>query len=527
MSAAIGPFTQQSIKSYACQRPLHNVSASIPIASYLNSSEVVGIRPNSEYRMRPDLKIMAASLEGILGPASNRQAVPFECLTGNCDFDPYSSLAYCSSCADITSSVQEHWGPDYYDPDTTVWTYGLPGDYIHQDGASLPAQHCQLSFKDIKGHPHLSVEPTEDSDPDHLITCFGRNSHQSAFNLTILSMSWANCSRGLDVDNSGCDSYPQQLPSLANTSGLVAMNCTLGLCIADYTSRVRNGALEETMTGSLPSNLMSDDTSMFNILRSPCMIDSKEYDLSNISKVSSFPGRNLTTINVDGRNVTAPLECIFTTAEAVPWAINSFVQGTLFRPLSQKEWPTCKIDFNEGETFCDPWYLEPLFRGSRPTAATISSDIDSLAAAITNRLRVIGLNVYRNESGAILGTAIETTVCVRVDWPWLAFPAALVILTLALFITVVFKTRHSQIANGQPIWKSSAIVPFFHGLESRSHTSGNVEGDHAHHVGSTNEGRPESVVVLRGKNNRAFMTLKSMHTKAKKTVVKLDTAAKG
>lgn len=116
MSAAIGPFTQQSIKSYACQWPLHNISASIPAAIYVNSSSIVG-REGIRHRY-PNWKMMVAALKGIVDSANNSKSVPFDCPTGDCDFPPFSSVAYCSSCTDITSHVQQHHGPRDDDADS-------------------------------------------------------------------------------------------------------------------------------------------------------------------------------------------------------------------------------------------------------------------------------------------------------------------------------------------------------------------------------------------------------------------------
>lgn len=522
MSAAIGPFTQQSIKSYACPRPLHNITASIPIASFVNSSLIVG-RSNPKHRY-PDLQMMTAALEGLVGSGNGSKQVPVDCPTGNCDFAPYSSLAYCSSCADITARVQEQYGPRYNDPEMFDWNYTLPG------------QDCQLAYSDNRGHPLLGTKSATGSTPTHLVICSGQWDfrHRSATSFTILSMSWANCSSDHDdgLPNSpGCGDCPEQLPSLANLAGLVAMNCTLGLCLRDYTGGVQNGVLDETTTSSLSSSLTEDEEYGFSILKLPCTVDSKTYDISNISQVPSIPGRNFTAIIVDGRNVTAPLECVFRTDEDVPWAISEFLQGGLFYPREAPadDGAVCGLNSIDGTSYCDPWYLEPLFHGGRPTAKTFSSDMDGVAVAISNRMRAVGSSAYQNGSGAALGTVIQTAVCVRVDWPWLIFPAALVLLTTVLFIAMLMMARYSQVADGPPMWKSSAVVGFFNGLSATSQPLVRPDGDPARHAvpvyapGS----HPSSASLLKGECHKDLMTLKSMHAKAKKVVVKLETAGTG
>lgn len=182
MSAAIGPFTQQSIKSYACQRPLHNVTAWMPAASYVDSSLIVG----GAYAilLYPDMKMMTAALEGLVG--SNGKTVPFDCPTGDCDFAPYSSLAYCSSCTDITSRVREHYGPKY-----------LLGGTIFTLNYTIPGQDCVLSFpSDDGGSPALSTNRFSGRTPNHLILCpwdeYRLPDNKSATSFMVMSTS--NCS---------------------------------------------------------------------------------------------------------------------------------------------------------------------------------------------------------------------------------------------------------------------------------------------------------------------------------------------
>lgn len=526
MSAAIGPFTQQSIKSYACQRPLHNVSASMPAASYVDSGLIVGgAFTNLLY---PDMKMMTAALEGIVG--SNSKTVPFDCLTGDCDFPPYSSLAYCSSCTDITSRVQEYYGPLNLTSETIfTWNY------------TVPDQECGLSFKSVGGRPTFNTDGFSGWTPNHLILCpWDRLVPNNKSATSFMVMSTSNCTQdNQDGSSEGADcvGHPEQLPSLANSTGLVAMNCTLGLCIRDYTGRVRNGVLDETMTNSLAPSLLPEEagTGMLKILKLPCTVGSHVYDMSNMSQVPSSRGRNFTTVNVDGHNVTAPLECVFATGPDLPLAIGHFLKNGLLQPKRAigrpDEGATCSTNSFDGSAFCDPWYLEPLFRSGGPTAETISADVDGIAVGITNRLRAVGSDAHGEGPGAVTGTAIQTTVCVRVDWPWLVFPAALVLLTVVLFVAMLVVAGRSRVADGQPIWKSSALVAFFHRINERPQSLDRARGSPARPVKPAHE--PESQLtsapLLGGESHKdlKFMSLESMHSKAKKVIVKLETAATG
>lgn len=522
ISAAIGPFTQQSIELYACQRPLHNISATIPTAKYLNASLIVG-RETLDDRY-PNLNIMAAALDGLVGSSDASKTLPFDCPTGDCDFDPYSSLAFCSSCADITSRVRQEWGPNYYEPEVYSWNYTV---------YDRLGPHCQLTFEDIGGHPRLTPNGQTGESTTNLVMCPGGWS-SSALSFTVMSTTREDCSDDHQDGNrggSGCGRYPHQLPSLANTTDLVAMNCTLQLCVGDYTGRVRKGVLSETMTSSIPSSVYADEPSMFKILKLPCLVDSKPYDLSNIIKVPSISGRNFTIVSHDGKNLMAPLECVFATNKSAPLAIGLFLQVGLFKTQMGNPHPgvSCSLNSIEESSYCDPWYAEPIFRGGRPTAATITADMNRIAVAISNQMRAVGSNSYMNASGVAMGTVIQTTVCVRVDWPWLLFPAALMLLTVVLLVAVIIKARRSQNSDGQPVWKSSAVAAFFHGLDAVSDTQGRADREPARHAVPSHEpeGLPVSASMPRRESHENLMTLESMHAKAKKTLVKLETTVPG
>lgn len=511
VSAAIGPFTQQSIKSYACQRPQHKINASLAAASRVDYGLTVGAND------LPNMKLMSAATEGVVGLENNSRTVPFDCPTGDCDFPHYSSLGYCNSCIDITSRVQERYGTVYVGSNRRE-RYGL--------NYTIPGENCQLGFQVVNGNlAALTFGNTPGSTTAQLALC--PSSRFGYFDVTTLFLVWSDCSQ-YDGDNSwdrpGCNHRPKQLPSLGNSSGLVALSCTLGLCVRDYNGRVRNGLLDETMTNSFPpSYQIHNDESA--ILHLPCTVDSKTYDISNVSQVPRVPGRAFTVVILDGQEVTAPLECVFTAGPSVPLGVRTLLKN-IFRSQLYGGQLACSTGTHY-DSGCDPWYLESMFRGGRPTLGTITSGVERVAVSISNRMRAVGWNAYRNGSGITMGTAIETTVCLRVDWPWLLLPGGLVLLTVVLFVAVLFmeRSRHDV----QPIWKSSAVVPFFHGIDARSHAGDCADEGAARPVRyACEQGNSHASSSLpRGQAHSDLMSLESMHAKAKKLVVKLETAAPG
>ena len=110
------------------------------------------------------------------------------------------------------------------------------------------------------------------------------------------------------------------------------------------------------------------------------------------------------------------------------------------------------------------------------TFKDMSDLMRNVSDALTTYVRQNG-NV--NMSSPMLGSVTYNTVCIRVQWPWVAFSGAIVLLTLVFFLYVVVKSRGDQ-AELRKAWesegvhapfydfKSSALALLFHGLDDDS-----------------------------------------------------------
>ena len=91
----VDPFTQQIIRYYNCSQPIHTYQATRPRTNVCKADgDFVSV----------DFGLQDAISSGIYAPG--RHVTP-SCATGNCTFsEPYDTLAYCSSCTDLTDQVQ-------------------------------------------------------------------------------------------------------------------------------------------------------------------------------------------------------------------------------------------------------------------------------------------------------------------------------------------------------------------------------------------------------------------------------------
>ncbi|KAI7775452.1 hypothetical protein LA080_006784 [Diaporthe eres] len=141
LSAVVGPFTQQTIRTFGCDLLYHNALASVPVAEYLDyRMDIDTYNSGDPFIVSPQMSI--AVLEGLVGSMDQVNQISASCPTGNCDFfsadgapTSYSSLAMCSSCEDITDHIiethtvhGEHSGSWSYNISDTDPTYLAIGD---------------------------------------------------------------------------------------------------------------------------------------------------------------------------------------------------------------------------------------------------------------------------------------------------------------------------------------------------------------------------------------------------------------
>lgn len=86
----------------------------------------------------------------------------------------------------------------------------------------------------------------------------------------------------------------------------------------------------------------------------------------------------------------------------------------------------------------------------------------SLADTVRNISDSMTYAVGRNRNGSVVrGEALQLETYVYVRWAWLALPVAVVLLGVAFLAATAARARRS----GVPMWKGSAVAPFFARLD--------------------------------------------------------------
>ncbi|KAI1182528.1 hypothetical protein F5B17DRAFT_184554 [Nemania serpens] len=452
-SLAIGPFNQQAIRTTVCQLPADAdvQRPSVQAAHYIDQSDwyVGGHTLPSPYIRTP---MKGAIVSGLTTSDSTNGFVGFDCPSGNCTFPSYggvthSSIGFCSRCTDITASIRER----YVHANESVTG---SGGYAFElaDGASIN-NFDQGSWMQAMSHSR------------------GYSAQQD---MSFLTFSFEGCSRSINATTGNtqyrCDHNHTNLPHLSRGLGVLAANCSLFPCLRNYEGAVVNGALEERVVSVVPTNI-SDLAGRYRsivddrpVIKSPCLVDGKPFDTTNFSSVPPAPGRNFTWAIQDEQNITAPMECAY----SMPWALNFGIVDSLYSSLNGTclyEWLSSS-DLDPSIITCDidggNWLLTDFYAGGNATLATVSGILDNVATSITNRMRITGLGPDGKGPGVVLGDALRTTLCTRVNWLWLVLPAALTGLTLLLLGAAVVQSWRD--GEERPVWKSSLLPLLFHGL---------------------------------------------------------------
>ncbi|KAE9968535.1 hypothetical protein BLS_005806 [Venturia inaequalis] len=468
-SLAIGPFTQQAIKTTVCEKHMISADSSIPVArivhdvppgvqNWTSSSNASYISqlprqygvPGTEI----DFETKAAVLSGLtVRPVDNSSAFAVHCSTGNCTFPvsggiTHSSSGVCSRCVDISYMISSAPFDSTY---TRVHPLNLP------DGLTIDhmGYNATLMMSVLADYSLDWARPAAEPFFSSLLSI-------STLNFTVLAYTGNNCSLsfgGKNCSKAAVNLWPRDYA--------VGVSCILFPCVKNYFGEVRNGVFKENIVSELPSLTGPPigkapwgfggafiDHPQFN---TPCMIDGQSFTANNISTVwnTARTRHSFIETQIEGESIMMPSECIYGISANYLTALRSFLRSVFHGSCAYGA-------ATQVPTFvtCDQWWLGSLYNRGNATLLSINETMNNVANSITNAMRAGGMNMDATQAN-VTGTAVQTTVCTRFDWPWLAFPTMLLIITLLLLLVMATKTLldDAQI----PIWKSSILPLLFVG----------------------------------------------------------------
>lgn len=355
----------------------------------------------------PPTDMIAAMFDGIFsgasGPNTSSSSPNLSCPTGNCTFPPFQTLAVCSECENITNALHEKCD----NREATVCDYSLPNGFN--------VRFYGPGFVATDGMSPLVGDQLYQSHPQTILNFTGIWSRFSATTDTAHFDTWGNTTK----------------------RDVTATQCSLYWCVNTMQAVVTNGQISDTKIDSWYNNKTTPvdrhDPSSYNMKLKPPSLNPNDSSFDFIFDIYASTALNL-------------------------WLMERFSISTDLVNDSNTD-HSCSTHLSVSKTDLQRLLLK----------TNITAMFEKLTASMTHNLRSSSLDSQRSFEGMgyVLGvgpangTAYSLEVLVSVRWPWLTFPAALLLIALVFFFLTLLSTSRHQLE----VWKLSPFPLIFNRVD--------------------------------------------------------------
>ncbi|KAF7185907.1 hypothetical protein HII31_12780, partial [Pseudocercospora fuligena] len=450
MALAMEPFTQQ-VLSYVPQNVTEN-NAVLWQATAYDHGTLQTVMNSDEPFLGPaygqdGTSVMTGAILASLSNATG--SMNFECKTGNCTWTEFSSLGVCSSCTNVSSQLERNCTleetrsgirPLY----TKRCMYTTP--FGSKLGVNYVADYIAVSMHSGTFTIWNSTSPNFGN------LTYDANTVTNLPSLAKLSsiklpQDWfeKNCSRFYTTPT--CEPPTPE-----------AYDCELSWCVKTYAANsVINGTLHDTPTRETPIELPFEPSRDYPKTSNQTAYENNTVTSANETQTWSVSGIGVGIIYgkpalrlaafPKGRTPAGIDMCVsyndktnYPDATWINYADSQHIQQSLETLFNQ--------ELENQDTSSLGQVLYSVYGGN------FSKIMSAVATGMTNAVR-------QGPNGTIAhGDVVSEITVIKVNWPWLTYPAALVLLTILFFVaTIAFSSENSQI-----VWKSSSLAILFHGL---------------------------------------------------------------
>lgn len=471
LSVALDPFIQQLVRATDCKSLAEEIAGLPRTNVFFDTTD----DPTFGQDFSSAVKL------GVVAPGTGVEA---SCSTGNCTFSAeYGTVGYCSYCEDSSAQLSV---VTTCSPQGNNSTPALPSDCPDNSTFSMISSLPESDYMSTYGPGSLNVTyslTTYSVSPTHQIWEYGEDGIE-LFKMDVLANDTENTrpeqimaqmvagkttfsDRHIDMATaqniSGCST-----PESADTwrcRGYGAATCSISPCIRTYNATVKNGKLTENLvaqSGALQwsgtegnGGLAMLDTFCLSS-EEAALLRGQGHAIDPAQRWLAFnatPGENAS----DGSDMvpTEPLfarGCLYFMDTGFVKSMGVFVlQGYFMGSLkgvggnddAVRGMSISKFEGNE--------VVQGVYNSDRLDMDHISSVFANISESLTTYLRTHGNGNYSADAP---GQVYHYATCLDVQWPWIAFPAAISLLTVLLFSMVVGMTDSKQ----QAVWKASPLV---------------------------------------------------------------------
>ena len=444
VALAIDPFSQQVVQYHDCLEAVGDAAVILPTATNYTR---YGTSTSAKDRTL-DQQMVNAVYTGLIDPPLNASSsITYDCPTGNCTFIEadgvtHKSLAMCGRCEDLTNTILENY------------TNATGGPVFPDDEAAI--YHILPSTLDSWSDTNATIKMSVGDNWTVVQTWLSTNSYLPSYSEWYISafdtLMYRNCS---------CDGGVIYGEGVCNCD-VFGANCAIYPCVKSYKANVHNFVLNETEVAREP--LIARNISVdFSYKIDSAIRDGASYQCTPREYPSSdapIPYYKNTSYDSYSNTYDStqqleyyPEGCVFEFGWSTTWAARLYLAhnmwgGSLVRSTTNR--PYAAVG--------NPW-LTAMFNNGSATLETLNAYIDGLANTMTAVIRKYG---DAPSATRVHGTAYAVRTCVRVRWPWLSLPGALLVLAALFLLFTIFNTAKRHELG----WKSSPVALLFHGLEA-------------------------------------------------------------
>jgi hypothetical protein len=389
--------------------------------------------------------MVAAMYTGLL---NNSQSVGAQCYTGNCTFpsssgttDSYQTIGFSSVCIDITNEFQalpndiEWYIPSLGNETSRInWAAGNSTHTLVTGDQYQRRYYSEGQYDpDIFGHywlPEQSVTPL----------------------LQFVALTVAKNSTG------GSKGWNP-----------VGAECKVWPAVHSIKAQVDLGELHEIITSETPLQYYR-----FRYYSSWLHVSSRvlrkgswhECTPSNAQTMEQpVPVHNNTVWDLDEerpQNMQWYAEdCVWTIDHETDVALRQELNNLYSDRVIRLEGSLGGGDIVRDVSTGDVW-IKQIFRNGTASASTISEQVGQMASSMTaynrkNRIDPSSNNVRPESQQFAYGDTIKVETCVQVRWPWISFPAGLVVLASLFLALTIWSTKQiPSTTSGRKAWKTSS-----------------------------------------------------------------------
>lgn len=404
-------------------------------------------KPEMEFEnfgTRPDFGIVAAVNAGFSNTTILTQSTPkYTCPTGNCTWNAFTSLAFCSVCNDAKERLKSTSDYGLYGSNTDVnITSSLnPKGQFRQ--FSLPYSHLTLGWQGNTANITVGVT----ADPSETATFRDLRTLLASFAILRTPEDYYTVKVGTPA-NPDYDYVSGFSPS--------ATECALYFCVNAYETSSQNSKVTEVVTHSWaesnpdswqplgPDNSYEDTDTPMSIVQ--------EW-WNNQSKSLHQPFH---TIYLSDLQLLAP---------PGPWVSSSIPRYGRYFNVTQKA-VTSTINFLLSWTLGDnnmlvyPPSIPLPINSTLPTVAEALFKSNNLTTTFNNVAQSLTQHIRDTASVAHNGTAQQWVIHVKVDWPFITLPLIAMVGGCVYVLLTMWETTQLRL----PAWKENAAASLAYGL---------------------------------------------------------------